>query len=118
MDHKKRKYSVNLEFESIKLPPVTDVLVLGKKYPQGKIGVMESFRFIAPDEFEMFDINDDYPNVEAILVNKKILGRLPISEIRSILGEYVFPHVSRGEAVRVNFTVKIAFEGIKGTIEE
>ena len=91
MNTAKANSSVNLKFEAIKLPPVRDILVLGRKHPQGKNGVMESFKFIAPDEFEMFDIGDDVPTVEAILVNKKILKRLAIDKVISILKEYVFP---------------------------
>ena len=53
------KYSINLSFSPIKLPPVTDILVLAKKYPQGKIGVSEAFKLIAPDEFEMISIDDN-----------------------------------------------------------
>jgi len=35
-------YSIDLNFEVIKLPPVSDILVLGKKVPQGKFGVLHS----------------------------------------------------------------------------
>ncbi len=53
------RFHVNVRFNAISLPSVKDILILGRKHPQGKIGVMESFRFIAPDEFEMYDVSDD-----------------------------------------------------------
>ncbi|MFC1585256.1 hypothetical protein ACFL5V_06900 [Fibrobacterota bacterium] len=112
----KTSFTVNLDFEPIKLPPVRDILVLGKKYPQGKIGVMESFKFIAPDEFEMFDIGPEIENVEAVLINKKILSRLPAEKILEILEENVYPFMSKGEAVKVNFKAKLTIDGIKGEI--
>lgn len=110
----KVKYSINLNMEPIKLPPVSDILVLARKHPQGKIGVMESFRFIAPDEFEMFDVNSEHPVVEAILVNKKILARVPKDVLLTVLAEHVFPYMSQGEAVKVDLNVKLTFENIKG----
>ena len=116
MSTQKPQYSVNLEFEPIKLPPVRDILVLGRKFPQGKVGVMESFKFIAPDEFEMFDIGEDVENAEAVLINKKILKRIPFENIYDILKENVFPFMSRGEAIRVNFVVKLRFENIRGEL--
>jgi hypothetical protein len=106
------KYTVSLSLEAIKLPPVSDILVLAKKHPQGKVGVMESFRFIAPDEFEMIDIDDEDETVEAVLVNKRILKRLPANEVIAILKTNVFPYVSRGEAVKVDFSVKLFWEGV------
>ncbi|MBN2494106.1 MAG: hypothetical protein JXR96_05915 [Deltaproteobacteria bacterium] len=110
----KPQYLVSLSLEPIKLPPVSDILVLAKRHPQGKIGVMESFKFIAPDEFEMIDIDEGDETVEAVLINKKILKRLPQNEILATLKKYVFPHVSKGEAVKVDFSVKLIWEGIVG----
>lgn len=105
--------NVNLAFVSIKLPPVTDILILGKKYPQGKIGVSEAFKLIAPDEFEMFDVDDD-DVVEAVLINKNILKRMEKDRVLNILRKYVFPHIAKGEAIKVDFTVTINYDKITG----
>jgi len=40
-----KKYSVQLSFEEIRLPPFEDILILGKKCPQGKIGVYRYFHY-------------------------------------------------------------------------
>lgn len=118
MKKKKISYSVSLNFETIKLPPVSDILVLGIKHPQGKQGVMESFRFIAPDEFDMVEIDDDFHDiVDAVLINKKILKRLPADEIISILEKNVFPYMSKGEAIKVNLKVIMDFKNIQGEIQ-
>lgn len=109
------QFSISLTLKPICLPPVHDILVLAKKHPQGKIGVMESFKFIAPDEFEMFEVTH-HPIVEAVLVNKRILKRLPVENVMRVLEKYVFPHVSSGEAIRVDFKVELTFDGIKGDL--
>ncbi len=106
-------FSVSLSLEAIKLPPVQDILVLAKRLPQGKVGVLESFRFIAPDEFEMYDV-DEESEVEAVLINKRILKRMPLERVLDVLRAYVFPHVSAGEAVKVDFTVRIDYTKITG----
>lgn len=107
------RYSVSLEYQAVKLPPVRDILVLAKKFPHGKAGVMESFRFIAPDEFEMFDIPEPEEVAEAVLINKRILARMPADDVISILRAHVFPHICRGEAVNVDLNVKVHVEGIE-----
>jgi len=114
MKKKEVAFVANIEFEAIKLPPVTDILVLGKKFPQGKIGVMESFRFIAPDEFEMFDIGPEEKNVEAVLINKKILKRISEDRVIKLLKEYVFPYTDKGEAIKVGLRLIMKFEQVKG----
>ncbi len=115
----KTSYSVNLDFEAIKLPPVTDILVLGKKSPQGKYGVLHSFELISPDVFDLIEIDDEAnENVEAVIVNKSILKKLPKEKIIEILEEYVFPYITRGEAVKVNFDVQIFQKNIQGELNE
>ncbi len=111
-------YSVNLDMETIQLPPVTDILVIARKLEQGKKGIMESFRFLAPDEFELIDIDSESTEVEAILINKRILNRMPKKDVLKVLEKHVFPNVSYGEAVRVNFKVKITIDSIKGEIKD
>ncbi len=103
----KSKTSVNLEFYAVKLPPVRDILVVTKKYPQGRVGVMESFRFIAPDEFEMIDIDDPGVVAEAVLVNRRILQRIDASQVLALLEEHVFPFISPGEAITVDVDVHV-----------
>ena len=107
----KPRYSISVKSQVIELPPVHDVLVLAKKHPHGKEGVMGAFRFIAPDEFEMFSI-DDVCVVEAVMINKKILGRLPPEKVIDLLRTYVFPYVSPGEALNVDLDIEMSFEGI------
>ncbi len=70
MNLNSKKYSIKLSFEEIRLPPFEDALILGKKCPQGKIGVNRSFELLIPNEFEMFEIKDDI--VEAVFINKPL----------------------------------------------
>jgi hypothetical protein len=101
-------YTVNLDFEAIKLPPVSDILVLGKKATQGKQGILRSFELILPDVFELYEIDDTaYPDIDAVIINKAIIAKIPLGEIMEILKQNVFPYVSRGETIKVNFNVKI-----------
>ena len=117
MQNVELSYAVNLDFEVIKLPPVTDILVVGKKVPQGKNGILRSFDLILPDVFELIDeMECNHENVEAVIINKSILTKLPKSKVISILKEYVFPYVTKGESVKVNFNVRIFYRNISGDL--
>ncbi|GET24661.1 hypothetical protein NT017_09900 [Prolixibacter sp. NT017] len=106
------KYSVQLSFEEIGLPPFEDILVLGKRCSQGKIGVNKSFEFLIPNEFKMFEIDDE--NVEAVFINKKILKKMDENRIIRVLQSKVFPFISDNEILKVNFKLKIFYDAIEG----
>ena len=52
------RYSVSLNFEGIRLPPFEDILLLGTRCPQGKMGIAKCLDFLEPDSFELVDIDD------------------------------------------------------------
>jgi hypothetical protein len=103
-----KKFSVQLSFEEIKLPPFDDILVLGRKCPQGKIGVNKSFELLAPHEFDVFEI--DNANIEAVFINKKILKKINPDVVLKTLEEKVFPFVSESEIIKVDFKLKIFYD--------
>ena len=101
------KYSVNLSFEEIKLPPFEEILVLGKNSPHGKQGISRSFELLIPNGFEI--IETDHGNVDCVFVNKRILTKMPKERIVKILTNNVFPYVSEKEIIKVDFKVKISY---------
>lgn len=107
-----QKYSVQLSFEEIRLPPFEDILILGKKCPQGRIGVSRSFEFLVPNEFEVFEIDD--AAIEAVFINKRVLKKMDKDIVLKILNEKVFPFVSECEILKVNFKLKIFYDSIEG----
>ncbi len=107
IDESIRKFSVQLSFEEIRFPPFEDILILGKKCPQGKMGVSKSFEFLVPNEFESFEIEDS--NVEAVFINKRVLKKLDKDKVLAILHEKVFPYVFESEILKVDFKLKIYY---------
>ena len=105
------KYSVQLSFEEIRLPPFEDILILGKKCPQGKIGVCKSFELLVPNEFEIFEIEDSI--VEAVFINKRILRKLDKNRVIEILKGKVFPYISDCEMLKVDFKLKVFYDLIE-----
>lgn len=109
-----RKYWINLGFEEIRLPPFEDILIIGKKSPHGRMGLSKSFQFLIPDEFEVYEVND--PIIDAVFINKRLLKKIDKDHILGILGKKVFPFVSDGEIIKVDFKIKIYYDAIKGEL--
>ncbi|MFA6334576.1 MAG: hypothetical protein WCX48_03355 [Bacteroidales bacterium] len=107
-----RKFSLQLSFEEIRLPPFEDILVLGRKCPQGKYSVYKSFEFLIPNEFEAFEIDDK--TIETVFINKRVLKKMDKDEIINILREKVFPFISESEIVKVDFKVRIFYDSLEG----
>jgi hypothetical protein len=105
------KYSVKLGFEEIRLPPFDEILVLGKKCPQGKIGVLKSFELLVPNEFESFEIESDI--VEVVFINKRLLKKIDKDIIIRVLEEKVFPYISESEILKVDFKLKVDYDVIE-----
>jgi hypothetical protein len=110
------RFNVSLSFEGIRFPPFEDILLLGRRCPQGKAGVSKCLNLIAPEKFELVEIDD--PIVEAMLINKIIIKRMPVEKVIDILKAKVFPFITTGEIVRVDFNVTIYLNGIEGVLKE
>jgi len=111
MNNGEIKYSIRLSFEEIKLPPFQDILVLGKNSPQGKIGLSKSFELLVPNGFEVIEVEDE--KVEAVFINKRILNKIPQDKIISLIRTKVFPFISDGEILRVEFRLNVSFNTIE-----
>ncbi|WP_044117676.1 hypothetical protein [Alkaliflexus imshenetskii] len=109
-----RRYSIQLSFEDIRLPPFEDILILGKKCPQGKVGVCKSFEFLIPNEFEAFEVDND--TVEAVFINKRVLKKIDKDKVMNVLRDKVFPFVSENEILKVDFKLKVYYESIEGEL--
>lgn len=115
MEKWKKSFKLSISFETVSLPPFKDIMLLGKKCPHGKAGVSKSLSLLAPDYFDLIEIHND--RVEAMLVNKQLLSRIPVEKIIEILQENVFPYVKNYEIVKVDVDLKILVSDIEGTLE-
>jgi len=110
-----RKFSIQLSFEEIRLPPFEDILILGKKCPHGKNGVYKSFEFLIPNEFEAFEIENE--NIETVFISKRVLKKMDSNDIIKILKDKVFPYVSECEIMKVDFKLRIFYDSVEGELQ-
>ena len=105
-----KNFIVTLSFEKAQLPPFNDILVLGTKCPIGREGISKSIEFLVPNGYEVMHV--DNPPAESIVINKNILKRIDLTSVLNILESKVFPYMSEEEMIRVDFSVKVAYENI------
>ena len=105
------RYNISLRFQEIRLPPFDEILVLGSKAEQGKMGIAKTFDYLVPDIFEMVEVTDD--TIEAVFINKRLLKKMSVDHILEILRAKVFPFVSDREIIKVDFEVVISYDKIE-----
>ncbi len=98
-------FSIEIKMEEIKLPPFDEILVLGKNSSHGKMGIMKSFELFAPNGFEMIEV--DHLLVDAVFVNRRILNKITKPAVLKILEDRIFPFISEGELLKVDFKITI-----------
>jgi hypothetical protein len=111
MNSSEPRYRFSLRFQEIKLPPFDEVLVLGSKSGQGKMGIAKTFDYLVPDTFEMIEVSDD--TIEAVFVNKRVLKKISKENILEILREKVFPFVSAKEIIKVDLDIVVNYDDIE-----
>ncbi len=111
MGKKDVKYSIDLSFEEVQLPPFQDILVVGKNSPQGKIGLSKSLELLLPGGFEIIEVQET--NVEVVIISKKILKKIPFKQILKLLSKKVFPYVASGELLKVDLKLNFSYDTFK-----
>ena len=113
MKERNLKYAISINFEEIKLPPFQDILIVGRNCSQGKIGLTKSFEMLVPNGYESIETDDE--RVELVFINKHILKKMTTLSVMNILEKNVFPFVSEGELIRVDFKINISIDNLEIT---
>lgn len=69
----KRKADVNIRLSEFEIPPMQDVLLVGKRAPIGPEAIRRMVNALSPDQYEVIQLNHD---IFEAAVLKKSLGKL------------------------------------------
>ena len=80
-----RKATLSLKITEFEVPPMQDLLIIGKKAPIGPEAVRRMSEALSPEQFTLFKV--DHPKIEAVLVRNSILQVLDHSVLMNIIME-------------------------------
>jgi hypothetical protein len=105
-----RKAYINARIDEYIVPPIKDMLVLGKDAPIGCIAMRRALELLVKTPFEHIEIeNDDV--ISDILVRQPLLRRLPREGlIRHVLA-HIKPLMGPEEVMHVELDVRVELEG-------
>ena len=102
-DTKKAEISIHLsEFE---MPPMQDVLIVGRKAPIGPEAAKRMVDVLSPDQYEIIHI--DHPTIEAIVIRKVLLNMMPEEKLSEIILEEGERIVDASMIIKAQLTITL-----------
>lgn len=80
-----KKAEISMKFSEFEMPPMQDVLIVGRRAPIGPEAARRMVDILSPDQYEIVKIEHEF--VEALVVRKSLLNMLPKDKLIAIIME-------------------------------
>lgn len=84
MDGTKRA-EINMHFSEFEMPPMQDILIVGKRAPIGPEAARRMVDVLSPEQYEIIKIEHNY--IEALVIRKSLLNMLPEDKLIPVIME-------------------------------
>lgn len=111
MDQKKvysRKARLSLKMTEFEVPPMQDLLVIGKRAPIGPEAVRRMAEALSPEQYTV--INIDHPKVEAVLIRNSILQMMDKEVLINIVLDEADQLISDTMVIRSELKIEISVQ--------
>jgi len=98
--------SVELRLQRFHLPPVESALAVGKRAPIGPRALEKALVEIMPEQFERIDV--DHEIIEALLMNKSHLRRVPRERLVSLIVRHAERLMDATEILHVSMDIELS----------
>lgn len=100
-----RKATLSLNISEFELPPMQDLLIIGKKAPIGPEAVRRMAEALSPEQFTLVKI--DHPKVEAVLLRSSLLQILDQELLTKIIMEETEKMISDSMVLRSELKISV-----------
>ncbi|WP_133629308.1 hypothetical protein [Fonticella tunisiensis] len=80
-----KKAEITMRISEFEIPPMQDVLLVGRRAPIGPEAARRMVDILSPDQYEIIKI--DHPAIEAIVIRKALFNILPQEKLIDLLLE-------------------------------
>lgn len=109
----KKLIEISMHISEFEMPPMQDVLIVGKLSPIGPEASRRMVDALAPGQFEVLAI--EHPAIEAVVIRKALFNLLPretlveviLEEAGRISGETMITRAQVTISLRINRTVEL-----------
>ncbi|MEX2481066.1 MAG: hypothetical protein WD928_09420 [Gammaproteobacteria bacterium] len=90
------------------VPPIHDVLILGKQSPIGCIAIRKAIEFLVASPFDHLELEDDV--ISDIIVRSAIMRRIPKDKLIAFVLSQIKPLMDVNEILHLDLEVEVAIE--------
>lgn len=80
-----KKAEITMRMSEFEMPPMQDVLIVGRRAPIGPEAARRMVDILSPDQYEIVKV--DHPVIEAMVVRKALFSMLPKEKLIALLME-------------------------------
>ncbi|WP_027627173.1 hypothetical protein [Ruminiclostridium cellobioparum] len=80
-----KKAEITMRMSEFEMPPMQDVLIVGRRAPIGPEAARRMVDILSPDQYEIVKV--DHPAIEAMVVRKALFSMLPKEKLVEVLIE-------------------------------
>lgn len=104
-----RKADITIKLSEFEIPPMQDIMLVGKKAPIGPEAVRQMVDAVSPGQYEIIRLNDQ-EIFEAAVIKKSLLKLLPKEKLLSVVIEEGNRIASENMVVKaqINITIHIS----------
>lgn len=103
------KYTLKARVREFGVPPIHDVLVLGKRSPIGCAAIRKAIEFLVASPFDHIEFQDDV--ISDIIVRSAIMRRIPKEKLIAFVLSQIKPLMTADEILHIDLEVEVAIEG-------
>jgi hypothetical protein len=103
-----RKATLSLKISEFEVPPMQDLLILGKNAPIGPEAVKRMAQALSPEQFLIIKI--DHPKVEAILIRQSLVQMLDQNVLLGIILEEADRMISDNMVLRSELKIEVSVQ--------
>ncbi|PPC89589.1 MAG: hypothetical protein CTY34_10895 [Methylobacter sp.] len=100
-----RKLQINARVNEYAVPPIKDMLVLGKNAPIGCIAMRRALKLLVKTPFEHIEIEDD--RISDILVRQSLLLRVSQEELIGFVISEIKPMLGMDEVLHLELDINV-----------
>lgn len=78
-----RKAEISLRFSEFEIPPIQDVLLVGRRAPVGPNAVRRMVDVMSPEQYDIIGVEDG--PIEAVVIRKSLLNILPRDKLLPLI---------------------------------
>lgn len=103
-----RKATLSMKITEFEVPPMKDLLIIGKKAPVGPEAVRRMAEALSPDQFVIIKV--EHPKIEAVLIRNTLFEMIDEDQLLKIIVEEVEDLINETMVLRSEFKVAVSVQ--------